>query len=526
MSLLLKNRYQILQVLSEAGGFGQTFLAEDTDTPSRRKCVIKKLRPVADEEDFKFVQERFQREAAILEKLGDNCDQIPKLYAYFVENQEFYLVQELIEGLTLKQTLQREGILDENTVSSLLWSLLNVLEYVHAQNIIHRDIKPDNVILRQRDNNPVLIDFGIVKEVLRVGVDGSPTSSVMAGTPGYTALEQAAGRPVYASDLYSLGATAIYLLTGKNPQQMTDLSTGDINWQQFAPQVSSAFTVILNKATESHARDRYKTVSEMREDLQRVLHGEPINFEKPLLTKPEEESVIRPVVPQLLIQQPQKPNYALYFGSVAVVGLLVVIGAITYFSLNNSSRETAQAANTQNLNLTRNGNATTNQSTNLSNAIVANSNINTNANVASIPTPKAPNPNPNEIIENFLKSQKGFRLLSFADTSYDSSYKNVFQATAIGDANKDGYNDLAAIVVHSRSGDKLYSLVCFPGVKGGFSPEPLWLLQDNRSGLVTTDIIKFEGKMLIRAWECFDCDGTFIFRWNGKSYEIDLSVTE
>jgi len=297
MSLLLKQRYQIVEVLSEAGGFGQTFLAKDTDTPSRRKCVIKKLRPITETErkqfdsetailkHIKFVQERFHREAAILERLGDFCDQIPKLYAYFAENQEFYLVQELIDGLTLKQKLQREGTLDENTVRGLLWSLLNVLEYVHQQNIVHRDIKPDNIILRQRDNEPVLIDFGIVKEVLRVGVDGNPTSSVMAGTPGYTAPEQAAGRPVFASDLYSLGATAIYLLTGKNPQQMTNLATGDIAWRQYAPQVSSNLAAVLNKATESHARDRYQTAAEMRQklhDYQQSLYGQEtiLTFEK------------------------------------------------------------------------------------------------------------------------------------------------------------------------------------------------------------------------------------------------------
>lgn len=412
MSLLLKNRYQILQVLSEAGGFGQTFLAEDTDTPSRRKCVIKKLRPIADAEDFKFVQERFQREAAILERLGDNSDQIPKLYAYFVENQEFYLVQEWIEGLTLRQKLQSEGTLDENTIRNLLWSLLNVLEYVHSQNIIHRDIKPDNIILRQRDSKPVLIDFGIVKEVLRVGVDGSPTSSILAGgTPGYTASEQAVGRPAYASDLYSLGATAIYLSTGKNPQQMTDLASGDIAWRQFAPQVSLALASVLNKATESHIRDRYKKVAEMREDLQRIMRGEPTIFAQLLPVMSEVETIVRPIVSQPLAQQPKKTNYALYFGGAAVAGLLVIAGVIALlFTLNNSSRETAQAANTQNVNLTRNTNIITDQNANvttLSNSQTNSSNIapnansatNTNANVDTSPTP-TPTPNLNGVYQN------------------------------------------------------------------------------------------------------------------------------
>lgn len=380
MSLLLKNRYQVLEVLSEAGGFGQTFLAEDSDTPSRRHCVIKKLRPVADAEDFKFVQERFQREAAILERLGDSCDQIPKLYAYFVENQEFYLVQEFIEGLTLKQKLLQEGALDENTVRGLLLSLLNVLEYVHQQKIIHRDIKPDNIILRQRDNKPVLIDFGIVKEVLRFGVDGSPTSSVLAGgTPGYMASEQAAGRPSFASDLYSLGATAIYLLTGRNPQQMIDLETGDIAWQQFVPRVSSNFAMILTKATESHVRDRYKTTAEMREDLQRIFRDEPTIFAQPLSANAEEETVVRPIVLQSLAQPPKKQGYALYLGIAAVIGLSFLIGALALlFSLNNSSRETAQAANTGSVNTNPNTNLTINQNTNVSstNSIDVNSNSN------------------------------------------------------------------------------------------------------------------------------------------------------
>jgi serine/threonine-protein kinase len=338
---LLKHRYQILQVLSEAGGFGQTFLAEDTDTPSRRRCVIKKLRPVANPEDFKFVQERFQREAAILERLGDSSDQIPKLYAYFIENQEFYLVQELIEGLTLRQRVRQESALSEDAVRELLVNLLSVLAYIHEQNIIHRDIKPDNIISRLRDNRPVLIDFGIVKEVLRVSADGSPTSSVMAGTPGYTSLEQAAGRPVFASDLYSLGATAIFLLTGKNPQQMVDLTTGRINWHAHSPKVSQSFAAILDKATEAVARDRYQTARQMREALLEALR---VNDRVPAPHPPtidEEETVVKSAATHPPPAGPRKPNYALYFGVVAtVLGLFAVIGlAAVLISLNMNGRE-------------------------------------------------------------------------------------------------------------------------------------------------------------------------------------------
>jgi serine/threonine protein kinase, bacterial len=325
MEYLLKHRYRLLRVLSEIGGFGQTFLAEIMDTPSRRRCVIKKLRPISDPEDFKLAQERFRREAVVLERLGDSSNQIPKLYAYFVENQEFYLVQELIEGPTLRQAVQRGTPLSEQTVGNLLVDLLSVLTYVHEQNVIHRDIKPDNVILRQQDNKPVLIDFGIVKEVLRVG-DGGPAHSMVAGTPGYISPEQAAGQPVFASDLYSLGATAIFLLTGKYPQCMTDPSTGQINWKEHAPEVSPNFAAILDKATESYVHNRYQTAGQMSEELRKVFRvKERVAAPQPAAAL-EEQTVVRapnlhPPIPVL-----RRPGYTLYFIiAAAVLSLFAII---------------------------------------------------------------------------------------------------------------------------------------------------------------------------------------------------------
>ncbi|HAX86205.1 MAG TPA: serine/threonine protein kinase, partial [Cyanobacteria bacterium UBA11370] len=157
---LLNNRYRILQTLG-AGGFGNTFLAEDTYMPSGRRCVIKQLKPIIHEpQTEKLVQERFQREAAVLEELGEGNNQIPRLYAYFSEAGQFYLVQEWIEGDTLTKKVEREGKLSESEVTQILIRLLSVLDYVHSRYMVHRDIKPDNVIIRQRDQLPVLIDFG------------------------------------------------------------------------------------------------------------------------------------------------------------------------------------------------------------------------------------------------------------------------------------------------------------------------------------------------------------------------------
>ncbi|WP_373529345.1 protein kinase [Nostoc sp.] len=289
---LLNNRYQVIQVIG-AGGFGETFLAEDTHMPSRRHCVIKQLKPITnnDPQTYQIIQQRFEREAATLEYLGESCNQIPKLYAYFSENGQFYLVQEWIHGQTLTKIIQAKGFENEATVRQILLNLLSVLDYVHSKGIIHRDIKPDNIILRSVDNKPVLIDFGAVKETIRSLVNSLayPTRSLVIGTPGYMPSEQAVGRPVYATDIYSLGLTAIYLLTGKHPQELlTDLQTGEILWQQHALNVSPEFRMVLNQAIKPHVGDRYSTASKMLYDLQSASYISPqsaVNTPTAILTE-------------------------------------------------------------------------------------------------------------------------------------------------------------------------------------------------------------------------------------------------
>ncbi len=256
-----------------SGGFGDTFLAEDTQMPSLRHCVIKQLKPINNNpEIYELVKQRFQREAAILEKLGENNSQIPTLYAYFEEDEQFYLVQELIEGKTLKQLIKEEGILTESQIQNLLLNLLPVLEYVHSEGIVHRDIKPDNIIIRKKDNKPVLIDFGAVREIMgtTVTTGGSTTSSIIIGTPGFMPSEQASGRPVYSSDLYSLGLTIIYLLTAKMPQFLpTNLDTSEVLWHDYILEnVSPSLMNIIDKAIKYNPSDRYHNTQEMLRAIQ------------------------------------------------------------------------------------------------------------------------------------------------------------------------------------------------------------------------------------------------------------------
>ncbi|OLT61015.1 serine/threonine-protein kinase [Moorena bouillonii] len=269
---LLNNRYRVLETLG-SGGFGDTFLAEDIHMPSRRRCVIKQLKALAhNPKAYKLVQERFQREAAVLEALGEGHDQIPRLYAYFSEAEKFYLVQEWIRGNTFTTQVRQGKKFTEIEVRELLISLLKVLEYVHSRRIIHRDIKPDNIIIRQRDGVPVLIDFGAVKEAMSTVVTNSGTphpASIIIGTPGYMSSEQSAGHPTYSSDLYSLGLTAILLLTGKIPQLFhTDERTGEILWRQDAPHLYSNLGIVLDKAIRFHPRDRFISARQMLDALQ------------------------------------------------------------------------------------------------------------------------------------------------------------------------------------------------------------------------------------------------------------------
>ncbi|MFB2921962.1 protein kinase domain-containing protein [Aerosakkonema funiforme] len=293
MSLkLLNNRYQLVQAIA-TGGFGQTFLAEDTHLPSRRRCLLKQLKPVVhNPQAYQLIQERFAREAAILEKLGNSHGQIPDLYAYFEEGGQFYLVQEWIEGQTLTEKLQREVKLSESTVRDILINILPVIDYVHTQGIIHRDIKPDNIILRQRDNKPILIDFGAVKETMTTVMNsqGNPTHSMVIGTPGFMASEQAAGRPIFSSDLYSLGLTAIYLLTGKLPQELqVDSQTGELIWRQNAPNINRNLAAVLDKAIRSHPRDRFSTARQMLDALQTSptpVGGVPLSQQETIAVSP------------------------------------------------------------------------------------------------------------------------------------------------------------------------------------------------------------------------------------------------
>ena len=261
---LLRSRYRILQYLAK-GGFGKTYLAEDTLLPGDNRCVVKQLYPAVDSPKILEIARRlFKKEAEALKKLG-NYDQIPQLLAYFEEEQKFYLVQQYIDGHTLKEELVPDQIWTEAKVIEFCQDCLQILDFIHTQGIIHRDIKPDNLIRRHQDNKLVLVDFGTVKEVISAQTQ-MMTPTVAVGTKGYMPTEQAMGKPRINSDIYALGMIAIQALTGVHPIQFQEDDNGDIIWQSQA-NVSPQLAAILSKMVRYYSQDRYQSAREVLEAL-------------------------------------------------------------------------------------------------------------------------------------------------------------------------------------------------------------------------------------------------------------------
>ncbi len=278
--LLLRERYRAIKPLGR-GGFGRTFLAIDEDKPSKPRCAIKQFFPVSQgTSSSEKAAELFNREAVRLDELGKH-PQIPELLAHFQQERYQYLVQEFIEGQNLQQELAGAGAFSENQIRSLLNDLLPVLQFVHSRSVIHRDIKPPNII-RRRISQPsiiytyptltgelVLVDFGAAKLV-----EGLRETGTVIGSPEFVAPEQIRGQAVYASDLYSLGVTCIYLLTQVSPFDLFDINQDTWVWRDFLKvQIDPKLSRILDKMIEASLSRRYKSVAEVLQDLQSQQSG-------------------------------------------------------------------------------------------------------------------------------------------------------------------------------------------------------------------------------------------------------------
>lgn len=305
IGMILGGRYRISRLLG-SGGFGETYVAQDTQRPGSPICVVKQLRILSDDPKVHQLGRRFfLSEAETLERLGHH-DQIPRLLAYFEAPGAFYLVEEMIEGRLLREELASRRPRPQGYVLHLLKDLLPVVAFVHSQGVIHRDIKPTNIIRRYRDQRLVLIDFGAVKAVSGPLTDPNPALTAVVGTQGYMPSEQAAGMPKFTSDLYALGMTALEALTGIPAYALKRDTSGELVWRYAAPAVHPALAHLLSRLVCYNFADRYAAAEEVLNALVEVeqqiqADGGPLHPE-PWPSRPDGVAELWP--PDLLAEDP------------------------------------------------------------------------------------------------------------------------------------------------------------------------------------------------------------------------------
>jgi WD40 repeat protein len=265
--LRLKDRYQAIDIIGQ-GGFGKTFLAVDDDKPSKPRCVIKQFFPQSQDTDTRQkASELFAQEAIRLDELGKH-PHIPELLAYITINQQQYLIQEFIEGENLAKILVQEGAFNQTQIQYLLICLLPLLDFIHQKNVIHRDIKPANII-RRPNGKFVLVDFGSAKFTQKTAFTVTGT---IIGTSDYIAPEQAKGKGIFASDIYSLGVTCLHLLTQVEPINLFDDEEGIWVWREHLKHpVSEELGLVLDKMIESAIKRRYQSARDILTDLNNSL---------------------------------------------------------------------------------------------------------------------------------------------------------------------------------------------------------------------------------------------------------------
>ncbi len=316
----LRDRYIIEKQLGQ-GGFGRAYRAQDTGR-FNEPMVLKELTPsVQGTAALKKAEELFQREAATLHRLEH--PQIPKFWEIFQAQKRLFLVQDFVEGRTYQQIQEERQTFNEQEIVQLFRDLLPVLSYLHQQGVVHRDISPDNIMRRDRDGLPILIDLGGVKqiamdvatEVISAQVSGfSSGGGTRLGKIGFAPDEQMRlGLVAPHSDLYALAVTALVLLTNKSPQQLQDPQSLEWTWQQDL-HLNPNFSSILQTMLSARPVDRYQSADEV---LQAVGAAQEMPATEVYQSAPP------PVTPPLPLTPPPtlvSSEAAMGFGGVSVAG--------------------------------------------------------------------------------------------------------------------------------------------------------------------------------------------------------------
>ena len=345
---VLHNRYRLTKTLGE-GGFGRTYLAQDQDR-FEELCVLKEYNPnVKGTYALNKSKELFKREAEMLYKIEHN--QIPKFRATFEEKKRLFLVQDFVEGKSyrslLNDRLQQNQTFTQKEIVEFLGQMLPVLAYIHEgikeKTIIHRDISPDNIIRRDRDNLPVLIDFGAVKEIREATQIQDEVQGTTVGKLGYSPPEQLqTGKVDASSDLYALAATAVTLLTGRKPQDLLDQSTMIWQWKPLVPTLNLRFGQLLDRMLSYRAENRYQSAKEAHSALRSI--------EQLILAPPKRATTTVPRRSPPL-RRPPAPRKVSFLGTlwnhpttgkVIGGGFIVFVAAIVFKSMAPDPTLTAQ----------------------------------------------------------------------------------------------------------------------------------------------------------------------------------------
>ncbi len=276
-----------------AGGMGKIYLAKDIRMDS--EVVVKEMLPIAaTKEEKEYFEKRFQEEAKLLFTLKHSG--LPRVTDYFEESDNLYIVMEYIEGKNLEMIV-RERQDHRITVEEFkIWmtKTIEILKYLHSQDppVIHRDIKPSNLMLTPK-GEIILVDFGVARTA---GIQTKTKTSV--GTFGFASPEHFSGRYALSSDIYSLGATFHYLLTGDNPQEREAFDYPPIS--KYRDDFPAGLQGVLKKMVEMHRKNRYQDVEELEKD-----------FNECLVQKEEKEpEKPRVEIPDFLINKREEPPAA------------------------------------------------------------------------------------------------------------------------------------------------------------------------------------------------------------------------
>ena len=276
---VIRGHYQIIRRLGE-GGFSVTYLVKDIDKLEDaipvvlKQIKIPKNNSEGEAREHNYLNE-LEREANTLSRL--NHDRIPQFLGRFKEDDYFYIIQEYIEGHDLRQELTSGTILDEQQAKEMLRGILEVLEFVHQRKIIHRDIKPGNLLRRKSDRQLILIDFGAVKEIATKHTNSAGTVlTKVIGTPGYMPAEQLSGSPQFNSDIYAVGIIILQAITGLSVQEIVELPKDkncNIIWEDLTIGISEGFKKIISKSICYYHPYRYLSVGEILKDLEELNSG-------------------------------------------------------------------------------------------------------------------------------------------------------------------------------------------------------------------------------------------------------------